>query len=178
MARQIVLLRGVNLGARNRIAMSELRELLARAGFADVRTHLQSGNVVLTSDAPPEQLARESERHIAEHFGLDLQVVVRTRDELAAVVRRNPLATVADDPRRYHVNFLAAEPSAEALSKLAAAVLETERLTVIGRELYTWQPEGIAGSRLSRLLTGPGLGVTATARNWRTVTSLLAMLEE
>src|SRR5271166_3766329 len=153
MARQIVLLRGVNLGPRNRIAMGELRELLAGAGFADVRTHLQSGNVALASDAPPAQLARESERQIAERFGLDIQVVVRTRDELAEVVRRNPLATVAEDPKRYQVIFLAAEPPAESLRRLRAAVLETERLTAIGRELYAWQPEGVAGSRLSRLLS-------------------------
>src|SRR4029077_7333748 len=109
--RQIVLLRGINLGARNRIAMPELRRLLASAGFADVRTYVQSGNVVLSSDLPPERLARECERQIASGFGFDVEIVVRTRDELAEIVRLNPLRTVADDPKRYQVSFLSAEPA-------------------------------------------------------------------
>jgi|SRR5271166_1674456 len=178
MTRQIVLLRGVNLAARNRVAMKELRELLSGEGFESVRTYLQSGNVVLDGDTPPAGLAAECERLIAARLGLDIQVVVRTRDELAEIVRRNPLAAVAADPKRYQVTFLADEPSAEAVGRLHEAVHEPERLTVIGRELYAWHPAGVAGSRLSRLLAGPGLGTTATARNWRTVMSLLEMADE
>src|SRR2546423_5259888 len=98
MTRQIVLLRGVNVGAHNRISMPELRALLTSAGFDDVRTYVQSGNVVLSSDASPEQLARECAQRIADGFGLDVDVVVRTRDELAEVVRRNPLGDVAVNP--------------------------------------------------------------------------------
>lgn len=75
--------------------MPELREALAKAGFDDVRTYLQSDNVVLSSGGSPEQVARTCERRIAEHFGLDIEVVVRTRDELAEVVDRNPLVKVA-----------------------------------------------------------------------------------
>jgi uncharacterized protein (DUF1697 family) len=88
-ARRIVLLRGINLGARNRIGMQELRELLASAGFEDVRTYLQSGNVVLSSRAAPEQVAHTCEQQIAARFGLDIQVVVRTREELAEVAIRS-----------------------------------------------------------------------------------------
>ncbi len=178
MARQIVLLRGVNLGARNRIAMRDLRELLSGAGFEDVRTYLQSGNVVLGSDAPPEQVARESERQIAGRFGLEIQIVVRTREELAAVVARNPLGAVAVNPKRYQVSFLAAEPAPDALRKLQAAAVAPERLVADGRELYAWHPDGIARSRLSTLLAGRGLGAAATARNWSTVTALLALAEQ
>jgi uncharacterized protein (DUF1697 family) len=98
-ARHIVLLRGINLGARNRIAMPELRDLLASAGFGEVRTYLQSGNVVLSSDESPEQVARKCERQIAGRFGLDIQVVVRSRAELAEVVQRNPLGEVALNPK-------------------------------------------------------------------------------
>ena len=94
--RQIVLLRGINIGPHNRIAMPALRELLAGAGFGDVRTYVQSGNVVLTSDAPPDRLAAECRALIAEAFGLDIAVVVRTRAELAEVVRRDPLGAVAE----------------------------------------------------------------------------------
>jgi len=177
-ARQIVLLRGINLGSRNRIAMPVLREALAKAGFDDVRTYLQSGNVVLSSDASPDRLARECERLIASRFGLDIAVVVRTRDELAEVVQRDPLGEIALNPKRYQVSFLAAEPDPERARKLEAAVVAPEQLVVIGRELYAWHPEGVGRSRLWALLAGPGLRVTATARNWTTVTKLLAMADE
>src|SRR5213082_1647123 len=96
--RQIVLLRGVNLGARNRIAMPKLRDAMTAAGFAEVATYVQSGNVVLTSDAPPERIAAKTQRLIADAFGLDRGVVVRTRDELAAVARADDDAEV--EPER------------------------------------------------------------------------------
>ncbi|MBV9839693.1 MAG: DUF1697 domain-containing protein, partial [Solirubrobacterales bacterium] len=107
--RQVLLLRGINLGSTRRVAMPALRELLSDAGFDDVRTYVQSGNVVLSSDASPAQLARESERLIGERFGFEVDVVVRTRDELAEVVRLNPLGEVAVNPKRYQVSFLSAE---------------------------------------------------------------------
>jgi uncharacterized protein (DUF1697 family) len=175
--RQIVLLRGINLGAHNRIAMPELRGLLTSAGFEDVRTYVQSGNVVLSSDAPPEQLTRECRQRIAAVFGLDVDVVVRTRDELADVVRRNPLGEVAIDPKRYQVSFLSAELAAGALRELAALAVAPEQFVAIGRELYAWHPDGIGRSRLWNRLAGRGLGVTATARNWTTVTKLLAIAD-
>src|SRR5712691_10363854 len=140
--RQVVLLRGINLGAHNRVAMPQLRELLSGAGFEDVRTYLQSGNVVLGSEASPEQLARRCERLISERFGLEIDVVVRTRDELAQVVRRNPLGEVAREPKRYQVSFCATEPDREIVSKLAARAVEPERFVAIGRELYAWHPAG------------------------------------
>jgi uncharacterized protein (DUF1697 family) len=178
MARQIALLRGINVGGRNRIAMPALREALADAGFDDVRTYLQSGNVVLSTDKRPEQVARELERLIADRFGLEIDVVVRTRAELARVVKRNPLAKVAANPKRYQVTFLAGKPDAQAVRKLEAAAAEPEQFTVSGREIYAWHPDGVGRSKLAALLGGRGLGVTATARNWTTVESLLAMAEE
>jgi uncharacterized protein (DUF1697 family) len=176
--RQIVLLRGINLGSRNRIAMPALRERLTKAGFDDVRTYVQSGNVVLSSDVPPDELAAECERQITEGFGLEIDVVVRTRDELADVVRRNPLGEVAVNPKRYQVSFLSDELDPELVSKLGASAAESERFVAIGRELYAWHPDGVARSRLWTQLAGKAIGVKATARNWTTVTSLLAMADE
>jgi uncharacterized protein (DUF1697 family) len=176
--RQILLLRGVNVGAHNRIAMPALRELLAGAGFGDVRTYVQSGNVVLSSDAPPEELARECQRQIAAAFGLSIDVLVRTEAELADVVRRNPLSRVAVNPKRYQVSFCATAPDAAQLERLAGLAVAPERFVAVGRELYAWHPEGVARSRLSAELAGPRLGVSATARNWSTVTTLSAMARE
>src|SRR5438132_2920343 len=176
--RQIVLLRGINVGSRNRIAMGELRELLTTAGLDDVRTYVQSGNVVLSSDLPPGRLACMCERLIADRFGLEIDVVTRTRDELAEVVRRNPLGKVAADPKRYQVSFLSSKPGPTVVDELNALAVRGERLVANGRELYAWHPNGIARSKLSARLAGRGLGVTATARNWTTVTKLLALADE
>ncbi len=177
MARQIVLLRGINLGSRNRVAMPELRRRLQDAGIEDVATYVQSGNVVVSSDLSSEALARECERLIESGFGLKIDVVARTRNELAAVVKRNPLGDVATDPKRYQVSFLSAEPDPEVIDKLMALPAENERFAHHGREFYAWHPVGVARSKLWNTLAGKGLGVTATARNWTTVTKLLEMAD-
>src|SRR5262245_20819483 len=158
--------------------MPDLRELLASAGFGDVRTYVQSGNVVLTSRAAPKTVARKCEEEIGNRFGFSVDVIVRTHDELAQVVKRNPLGDVAKDPKRYQVSFLAKEPDRSVLDRLAAAAAATERFELIGREIYAWHPEGIGPSKLWALLAGPKLGVTATARNWTTVMTLLDMASE
>jgi uncharacterized protein (DUF1697 family) len=97
---QVLLLRGVNLGPRNRVPMVELRAALVEAGFGDVKTYLQSGNVVVSSKEGPEQTARRIERLIQDRFGLEIAVVGRTGAQLARVVARNPLGEVASDPKR------------------------------------------------------------------------------
>ncbi len=176
--RQIVLLRGINIGPRNRVAMPALRELLTDAGFDDVRTYVQSGNVVLSTRRTPKGVAKACEELIASELGLEIAVVVRTRDELAQVVRRNPLGDVADNPKRYQVSFLDAKPDRKALEKLSAVAVAGERMEAIGREIYAWHPAGVARSKLWAGLAGKGLGVRATARNWTTVTTLLEMADE
>jgi uncharacterized protein (DUF1697 family) len=175
--RQIVLLRGINLGARNRVSMPELRTALERDRFDDVQTYLQSGNVVLTSDASPEEVAERCRRRIARAFKLQIDVVTRTRDELAAVVKRDPLGKVASDPKRYQVSFLARELDAALLAELAELAVAPERLVAIGRELYAWHPRGVARSKLWARLADRRLGVPATARNWTTVTKLLELAD-
>jgi uncharacterized protein (DUF1697 family) len=176
-ARLIVLLRGVNIASRNRISMPDLREALEEAGFDDVSTYVQSGNVVLTSKASAKQVGSEVRRLIADTFGLDIPVVVRTRAQLAAVVKRNPFGKVATNPKLYQVTFLEKTPSAEIVRKLEAVAAGKEQVAHIGRELYAWHPDGVARSKLAALMAGKGLGVTATARNWRTVTKLLELAD-
>jgi uncharacterized protein (DUF1697 family) len=175
MPTHIALLRGINLGPARRVSMPELRELLTGLGYEDVRTLLQSGNVVLRSRKAPDTLARALTREISEGLGVETQVVVRTRDELAEVIEQNPLADVAEDPKRHTVYFLSGEPDAEAVRALAEADHSPEAFAARGRELYTWHPDGIRRSRLARLVGDARLGVTATARNWATVTKLAAM---
>ena len=175
--RQIVLLRGINVGGHRRVAMADLRALLNRLGYEDVQTLLQSGNVVLTSGVRADRLERQLEEQLEDEFGLDIQVVVRTRDELADVIERNPLAAVATDPARYVVSFLSAAPAASVARELAGIDVPPEQFVVSGRELYAWYPNGINKSQLMKLLSEKRLGVTATARNWNTVTKLLALAD-
>lgn len=178
MERQIVLLRGINLGPRNRIAMPELRDALGQAGYESVRTYVQSGNIVLDSDKSPPKLEAAIEALIAERFGLQIPVIARTRDELADVVKRNPLKRVATDPKRYQVSFLAEPLAPERVAELNQAATKSERLVAHERELYAWHPDGVARSKLWGKLADQGLGVRATARNWKTVETLLAMADE
>ena len=173
----ISLLRGVNVGGHNLIRMEALRAVYESLGLQDSQTYVQSGNVVLSSDDPPEELERRSERMIAKRFGFDVPVIARTRDELAAVVERNPLADVARNPKRYQVSFLGGELDDSLVEQLAALAGRGERLVADGRELYAWHPDGVARSKLWAKLAGAGLGVKATARNWTTVTALLAMAD-
>ncbi len=169
------MLRGINLGPSRRVPMADLRALFGEAGFQDVRTYVQSGNVVLESTAKPAELEREAAALISDRFGFDVPVVVRTARQLAAVVKLNPLGDVAEDPKRYQVSFLADKPGVDVVRALTEGAVEPERVAFHGREIYAWHPEGVARSKLWNALAGKGLGVTATARNWTTVTTLLEM---
>ena len=115
---------------------------------------------------------------IAKEFGFEVPVVVRTRDELAAVVKRNPLGKVATEPKRYQVSFLDRKPDAKLVKELKSLAADSEEFAANGREFYAWHPDGVARSKLWNKLAGKGLGVTATARNWTTVTTLLEMADE
>src|SRR3954452_14721387 len=123
--------------------MPELCESLESAGFDSVQTYLQSGNVVLTSGKSAAEVAQACERQIAKSFGLDIDVVTRTRSQLAKVVERNPLAQVATDPKRYQVSFLSAKPSVDVVRKLEEAAAEQERVVLAGKEVYAWHPDGM-----------------------------------
>lgn len=178
MTAQIALLRGINVGAHNRIPMADLRALLAELGYPDARTLVQSGNIVLSADLSPDDLAAELERAITERFGVQTPVVVRTTEELAAVVALDPLGDVAQEHKLYQVSFLSAEPDSEAVAKMAQDDFAPELFVHVGREIYAWHPRGIHNSRLARMLSDKRLGVVATARNWKTTTKLLEMADE
>jgi uncharacterized protein (DUF1697 family) len=178
LSRQIALLRAVNVAAHNRVAMDDLRELMERLGYEDVRTLLQTGNVVFSGDDSPDAAARRIEQALAADLGVKSQVLVRTQPELANVVARNPLASVATDPKKLVVMFLSGKPDAAWLRELDPAKFQPERFTAHGREVYAWLPGGLGRSRLLASLTEKRLKVTATTRNWSTVEKLLALAEK
>ena len=176
----MALLRAVNVGGRNRIAMADLRELLEGLGYGEVRTHLQSGNAVFTAaGAPsPEQLAREIEGALAAEIGLAAKVLVRTRAELERAIAANPLLEVAGDRSRLLVTFLSDAPDLEAVAELAPAEFEPDVFAVGEREIYAWYPDGVRATRLSNAFWERRLEVVATGRNWNTVTRLLELMDE
>jgi uncharacterized protein (DUF1697 family) len=157
--------------------MADLRELLEALGYDDAVTHLQSGNIVVDTRKQPASLKRELEQQIAAELGLETEVFVRTRDELAQVVARNPLAGVAGNPSRYLVSFLSGAPDRAFVKELAGLDVAPEQVAVDGREIYSWHPSGIQASKVARLLGRQPGGVTATARNWNTVTKLLELAD-
>ncbi len=174
-----MLLRGINLGPNRRVPMPALRKLLGEEGFEDVRTYVQSGNVVLSSDASRDELAALLERLVRDEFGFEVPVVTRTRDEIAQVIERDPLGAVANDPKRYLVHFLSDRPDKQAVKRLSELAKPNERVTGNGQELYSWHPDGIARSKLAAELARRGsLGATVTARNWATVEQLLKIADE
>ena len=174
MTTRVLMLRAINVGTR-RISMPELRELLVASGVEDVRTYLQSGNVVVSSDAPPSELASWSREVISQRFGFDVPVIVRTPQELEAVTRRDPFAGVATEPKRYFVSFLDRPLSEAGFERLQGLVRGEEQVTADGCEIYVWLPDGVARSKLATAMAAPEREVTATARNWKTVTALLSM---
>jgi len=178
MAVHVAMLRGINLGGRRRVPMAELRTLLTDAGYDDVRTYVQSGNIVLANPAKPAEVERDLRALIADRFGFDVPVVVRSRTQLKRVIERDPIDHAADDPKRYQVTFLADKLPADVVTRLQERMIESERFVVSDREIYTWHPEGVARSKLASAITDKGLGITATARNWTTVTTLLDIASE
>ena len=176
MARVIALLRAVNLGPTNKVKMADLREALTRAGYEDVGTLVNSGNVVMTTDKAPEAVEEELARLIADELGVTTSVMARTRDELADVIARNPYPEADARPKHVHVAFLKGKPDPERVAKLRAMDFGEEAFEISGRELFAWHPEGQGRSELAKQL-GKGVGADATSRNWNTVTKLLALAD-
>jgi uncharacterized protein (DUF1697 family) len=172
----IALLRGINLGSRNKIAMADLRALLTELGHGAVRTHILSGNAIFTSprrSAP--KLASEIERAIEQRFGLDIAVLVRTRDELAAVVEANPFDASRSKPSQCFAIFLSENPPKAKLDALDPVSYAPDEIRLGDRVVYAWLPKGVQGSKVLGLLSDKRLGVTTTNRNWNTTTKLLEL---
>ncbi len=165
----IALLRGINVGGNHQLPMAKLRDLVADAGGDEVQTYIQSGNVVFTHTArSAAKLTAQLEQIISDGAGFDVPVMVRTAGELAAVIEHNPYD--ATDPTKLHVAFLAATPPAGAVDQLDVARFAPEELTLRGRELYLYLPDGMGRAKLPQQLGK--VGTPATARNWRTVMKL------
>jgi uncharacterized protein (DUF1697 family) len=192
-ASHVALLRGINVGGRNKVPMADLREVVAALGHTGVTTYIQSGNVLFsTTDTDTAKLAAALETAIEDRFGLWSSVVVLSRDELAEVLAANPYSD-EPNPRLVHVVFRNAEPPPEVRDRIEAAVkaaaAKGSRDTAhsAGRALYLHTPDGFGRSELAqnlmRIMTPPSKqkkqpALAATARNMATATKLLSLCEE
>jgi uncharacterized protein (DUF1697 family) len=186
MATHVALLRGINLGGRNKVAMADLRALVSELGHADVLTYIQSGNVLFTApaDADCAEVASAITGAISAKLAVTAPVVVVTREELGQIHAANPFPD-EPDPKRVHAVVLSGPPGAELTAKLDAAVTQSaakgarDAVVTAERTLYLHTPAGYGNSDLSaavlRIVSSPKAGLTGTARNWATMTKLLEL---
>ncbi|MDQ6797044.1 MAG: DUF1697 domain-containing protein [Actinomycetota bacterium] len=171
MTTYVALLRGINVGGRHKVAMADLKALLAEAGGENVSTYIQSGNAVLTHPArSPDKLAADLGRRIEAMTGFPVAVIVRTAAAMAAVVRKNPF------PGReasLHVTFLSDDPPPGALDAVDAEAFLPEEFALVEREIYLHLPNGMARTKLPQALDV--FATPVTTRNWRTVDKLAEM---
>jgi len=184
MPTHVALLRGINLGPHKRVAMPALRTLVESLGHTDVATYIASGNLVFTASGPNAELAGGLEKAIEAELGVACRVVVLTSAELAEAVADNPYPD-EPNPKLVHAFFLTAKASAETRTHVAqaqeraAAKGSRDEAAIVGRVLYLHTPDGFGRSELAAELSKGGKRNPAegTARNWATVTKLLAMCE-
>lgn len=172
----VALLRAVNVSGQNKLAMADLRAQLVRAGYQDVTTYVQSGNVVFQAPATPEpKLVGALEREIQRTFGLTVTVLVRTKDQLRDLQAANPFVKRRTDPSALYVTLLATRPSVAQVKELATKIAGRDEAVVGGREVYLHCPGGYGRTKLNNSFFERNLGAKATTRNWKTVTKLLEL---
>lgn len=170
----VLLLRGINLAGRNRVPMAQLRRILVELGHEQVRTHLQSGNAVVSSDrGDPEAIGAELTDRLDRDLGVPATVMVRSADELDAVAAANPYPdAAAADPTRVHVGFLSGVPADPSVFAFDPDEYAPEELTLGDRVVYLHLPNGMGRSPLAVALGRRRTDLEVTLRNWRTVTRL------
>jgi uncharacterized protein (DUF1697 family) len=172
----VAFLRAINLGKVRRVPMADLRATLTEAGYSDVTTHLQSGNVVFASRArKPSAVADAVEALVQRDFGIDVDVMVRTGAELAKIADTNPLLRRRGGAANLYVAFLKSRPTAAATRALGGYDFGREEFALRGTELYLRYPDGVANSKMSTPLFERTLGTPGTVRTWKVVTRLVEL---
>jgi uncharacterized protein (DUF1697 family) len=184
MPRYLALLRGINVGGRNKVAMTDLRDVATRLGHTDVATYIQSGNLLFTCPGTDvTSIADTLETQIATRLGVRPAVVVMSGRELAQVIKDNPFPAEAN-PKCLHAVFRRDVVDEDGIAAVSAAVEQAraagsrDDATVVGRTLFLRTPDGLGRSELAALLARSKVQSAGTARNWTTVTKLMSMLGE
>lgn len=176
----IALLRGINIGPHKRMKMEKLRASCERLGFAEVKTYIQSGNVIFKAPKlSPAALSKKLGECIVKDFGFSAEVISRGREEMKSVIDDNPfIKDRGIDLSKLHVLFLLEPASSAALKKLRELTLAPDRTHSSGKEIYFYFPNGVSGSSLWKHPLDRVTGVAGTMRNWKTVRTLYQMATE
>jgi uncharacterized protein (DUF1697 family) len=170
----IVLFRGINVGGYHMLPMKELKSVLEQNGCEGVQTYIQSGNVILNSSLSDVQLAKRLSTAVSKSHGFEPRVMVLTRTELERAAAANPFPAADGNPKSVHLFFLDGVPKKPDLKSLEALKINNEEFALKGKVFYLHTPDGFGPSKLATRIE-KHLGVQGTARNWRTVTTLLGM---
>ena len=181
MGQTISLLRGINVSGQKKIKMSDLKSLYESLGFNNVRTYIQSGNVVFTvPDLTVSQVKALLEKTIAKTYGFFVPVEIRTAVEMKKVINKAPFDPILADAesQKHLVTFLSSTPPPAEMKGLQKYAKDSETITLIGKEVFLHCFEAYGKSKLSNNFIEAKLGVSATTRNWKTVKKLLEMANE
>jgi uncharacterized protein (DUF1697 family) len=171
----VALFRGINVGGRHLLPLKDLKLAFEKSGCVDVQTYIQSGNVIFRSAmSDVSRLAKQLTAAVSHSHGFEPRVLVLTRTELEGAAAGNPFREAEENPKSLHLFFLAERPKRPDLKSLEALQAKTERFALKGKIFYLHTPDGFGTSRLAERAERL-LGVEATARNWRTVKTLLEM---
>ncbi|MGA8618374.1 MAG: DUF1697 domain-containing protein [Candidatus Sulfotelmatobacter sp.] len=176
----ISMLRGINVGGHKRIKMERLRQSFEALGFEQVKTYIQSGNVVFkAAKSSSAALSRKIEERIVKEFGFSVSVISRTADEMGKTIANNPfLKECGIDPEKLHVMFLSEAPATAAVKKLADLTAVPDQCRCVDREIYFYLPNGASKSVLMKSPVDRILAVMTTTRNWKTVNSVHQMCKD
>jgi uncharacterized protein (DUF1697 family) len=178
MTRYVAMLRGVNVSGRNKLSMEDLRAIVSAAGAKNVRSYIQSGNAVFTSGRPVPVLVKDLRGRLQDALGSTVPVLVRTKEELEAVIDANPFLRPGVDPKTLHVTFLGAVPEQAAVTAAGATPAGVDEFQVIGREVFLLCPGGYGNTKLTNTFFEKKLGSEATTRNWKTVNALVELCRQ
>lgn len=176
MPKTVALLRGINVGGKNKLAMKDLTRLFEQAGCEDVQTYIQSGNVIFQAALEVlETLPAVIAAAIQEEFSLKVPVVLRTAAQLEAVIENNPFPDAVSNEKMFHVLFLAHQPDPAAVASLDPARSQPDEFAVVGQDIYLHLCGSAADTKLTNQYFDSRLKTVSTARNWRTVNKLLEL---
>ncbi len=171
----LALLRGINVGGKNKLPMKDLVKLFEDAGCLDVRTYIQSGNIIFQATRSIVQgLPERITKSIEQHAGHQIPVVLRTAEELATTIRKNPFPSAE---KTLHVYFLASQPAATDVAALNPDRSPPDTFLVRERDIYVQLPNGMARTKLTNAYFDARLSTTSTARNWNTVLKLHELMK-
>ncbi|QAA32464.1 DUF1697 domain-containing protein [Clostridium manihotivorum] len=179
----IALLRGINVGTKNRIKMSELKEYFENLGYTNVKTYIQSGNVIFRSELDENQIKEQLESNFEDRFGFSTKMILRSSEELNNIIRNLPFseediekAESTSEGESLYVSLMQQVPLEENIKLLEAYKNEYDKYEVIGRDVYLLFGKSIRNSKLATNLTK--LKVTDTVRNWKTLSKLVSLVDE